>query len=162
LKHIQIFFIIFIFFACSIFSPEDIDISEENLALADELWVEIAGYSEWSQYENWLGLQPSLDGTHGSHVQIWLNDSALTSIQNQKMQLSNYSILVKEGYNNSSGASLTGITVMKKITGYNTDSGDWFWAKYKTSGTVENAGKISNCISCHSSGDDYIRFVDFQ
>lgn len=162
MKYIKFLLPVLIFSACSIFSPEDNDISEADKALAEELWSEMTGYSDWNQHENWEGIKPSHDGTHGSHVQIWLNDSSLTSIQNQSSELSENSILVKEGYNNNTGSSLTGITVMKKIAGYNSNGGNWFWAKYKSNGSIENAGKISNCISCHSPGDDYIRFVDFQ
>ena len=162
MNHIRLFLILLTISACSIFSPEDNDISEADQALADELWAEMTGYNEWSQHENWQGINPSIDGTHGSHVQIWLNDSAFTAIQSLKTVMSENSILVKEGYSNAAGSSLTGITAMKKIAGYNPDHGDWFWAKYKSSGSVENAGKPNACVNCHAVGDDYLRFIDLQ
>ena len=32
----------------------------------------------------------------------------------------------------------------------------WFLAVYDSSGKVNNAGKLSNYISCHNLGQDYI------
>ena len=47
---------------------------------------------------------------------------------------------------------------MKKIEGYDTNNGDWFWASYEPNGDINNAGSLSSCYNCHSTGTDYIRF----
>jgi len=54
---------------------------------------------------------------------------------------------------------LKAVTIMVAMEkGYDPKNADWFWAKYKTDGTlhkapngVEIAGKFPGCIACHSS-----------
>ena len=138
------------------------NISDEDMQLANELWLESVNYKEWNQHQNWTGIQSSSDGTHGSHVQIWFNDSVNVSIEQQQNLLANNSILVKEGYSSNSESSLAAITIMKKIAGYDPENSNWFWAKFNSDGSVDNAGAINNCISRHSLGQDYIRFIDLQ
>ena len=48
----------------------------------------------------------------------------------------------------------------KKIEGFDSDHGDWFWASYDSNGDINKAGSISSCYNCHASGTDYIRFTD--
>lgn len=53
---------------------------------------------------------------------------------------------------------LKGTTVMyKREAGYDPAHQNWFYAKYAPDGTVQAAGRVAGCISCHKKapGDDY-------
>ncbi|RME20870.1 MAG: hypothetical protein D6798_19450 [Deltaproteobacteria bacterium] len=133
---------------------------DADLATAQDIWSEIAGYDSWNQTADWTGIQESADGTHGSHVQIWLNDLAYDTIEaGAGGDMPDGAILVKEGYSDSSGASLNAITAMKKISGFDSEHGDWFWVNYSEDGTVNMYGSESACYGCHESGQDYVRFT---
>jgi len=138
---------------------EDDEGKSEDEKTAEDIWQEIQGYSNWGQAVDWTGVKASLDGTHGSFVQIWLNQQSLPSFQDStSSELPYGSICVKEGYQSSDGSTINTITVMKKIEGFDPIHGDWFWASYGTNGNVNKAGSVSSCYNCHASGIDYIRF----
>jgi len=91
-------------------------------------------------------------------VQIWLNTGALDTVEAAAGDtMPTGAILVKEGYDDAAGSSLRAVTAMKKINNYNGSAGDWFWAQFDGDGNVSAAGKVSSCISCHESGQDYVR-----
>ncbi len=71
----------------------------------------------------------------------------------------------------SRGQYLKAVTVMfKRESGYDSDNGDWFWAKYMPDGSLDKnpkgmplAGRVAKgmdqgCIACHkaAAGGDYI------
>ena len=128
--------------------------------LADDLWAEIGEYQSWSQVTDWEGVVPS-ESVHGASVQIWLNESAFTALSNSEA-IPDGGIIVKDGYNDLDGTDHKAITAMKKIDGYNSEAGDWFWAGYDIDGTVNTSGKADFCISCHASGDDYVVFTGLE
>lgn len=132
-------------------------VSAEDQAAAEALWTEISGYESWNQHADWTGVQASDDGTHGSHVQIWYNGDAAASFEAGGDEMAEGSVLVKEGYSDSDGATVNAVTVMKK------DGGDWFWARYDASGDVSVAGASAegSCAGCHAAGKDGIRFISW-
>jgi len=136
------------------------ELSAEDQAYADALWASMSGYDTWAQSGEWVGVQPSLDGTHGDYVQIWINaagEATLTAASGGDM--AEGTIIAKEGYTDEAGADLRFIAVMQKITGYDADNGDWFYAVYNADGSVVNAGQnaVGQCVACHSSGQDSVR-----
>lgn len=54
--------------------------------------------------------------------------------------------------------NLAAYTMMVKISDYDPDNGDWFYAKIATDGTIDAAGRVEGCIGCHTSvkDNDYI------
>lgn len=126
-------------------------------AIAADLWTAMSGYSSWSQLDDWSGVVASADGTHGAYVQIWANDLAYDALV-AGSAVPDGGIVVKEGYNDEAGTDLNGITAMQKITGYDADNGDWFWAMYDTAGAASVTGAASGCYGCHSAYDDYTAF----
>ncbi len=129
----------------------------EDAQIAAELWTAMSGYSGWSQLDGWSGVVASTDGTHGAYVQIWANALAYEALVARTAAPAG-GIGVKEGDSDETGAGLTGVTAMQKITGYDADSGDWFWAKYDTAGAASVTGAASGCYGCHSVYDDYTAF----
>lgn len=133
---------------------------DPDLATAQDIWTDIAGYSDWSQTADWTGVVESADGTHGPYVQIWLNDAAYDTITGGGGgDMPDGAIIVKEGYSDASGSAVNAVTVMKKISGFDPDHGDWFWVNYSDDGTINVYGSASGCYDCHSSGQDYVRFT---
>lgn len=135
-------------------------LSAEDAVLADALWSSISGYDGWAQAGDWQGIQPSDDGTHGTHVQIWVNSSTEYTLDEAAGgDMPDGAILVKEGYSDASGSTVNAITVMQKISGYDPDNGDWFYARYSASGEVTMAGQsaIALCEGCHAVGQDSLR-----
>ena len=54
---------------------------------------------------------------------------------------------------------LASVTVMyQREEGYDPDHNDWFWAKYNPDGSIDGAGRVESCITCHeaAAGGDYI------
>lgn len=145
--------------ACSD-KADDSAAGNDDEQLAADLWAAIDGYQSWNQTADWTGIQPSADGTHGPYVQIWINSTANdTVVSAAGGDMADGAILVKEGYSDETGATVSGLTVMQKIAGYNDAGGDWFWAKFTAdSGAVETAGIVSGCEGCHAAGQDYVRF----
>ena len=131
---------------------KDTGVSEEDAAL----WEEISGYEDWQQLENWTGVNPS-DSVHGVAIQTWYNGTAYDGLMQGEETMPNGSIVVKEGYTDAEGSDVQAITVMKKIDGYDSEEGDWYWASFNVDGSVNTSGTVDMCISCHSSSQqDYL------
>ena len=131
---------------------KDTGVSEEDAAL----WEEISDYSDWQQLENWTGVNAS-DSVHGVAMQTWYNDTAYEGLMQGEEAMPNGSIIVKEGYADTEGSDINAITVMKKIDGYNSEAGDWYWASFNVDGSVNTSGAVDMCISCHNSSQrDYL------
>jgi hypothetical protein len=78
-------------------------------------------------------------------------------------------MIVKENYPEATDDGLTGLTVMRRIEGYNPGQGDWFFAKFEPDGSLSTnpagvplAGRVgkdadTGCIPCHqgAEGNDY-------
>ncbi len=76
----------------------------------------------------------------------------------------------KEAVANDPDKYLKAVTVMFKRKGYDPETGDWFWVKYKPDGSLHTnpkgmmlAGKVvkgmpKGCIACHTaaSGGDFV------
>ena len=147
-----------------LFGCEDGDLSDDQ-KIANEIWQEIKGYQNWVQDSSFSGIK-SANSPHGDYIQIWLNETVSNFFSNpdtlENAILPAGSILVKEGYLDSSGQSLNKITIMKKIEGYDPDHNNWFWANYNPDGELAGSnGAESMCYNCHVSGKDYILFKDW-
>jgi hypothetical protein len=111
-------------------------------------------YEKWAL---WPGKGKLYEGTepHGDFITVYVNDIALESIKNAK-GMANNSIVLKENYN--ADKQLTSLTVMKKVKGYNTEGGDWFWVRFGPDSKVTAEGKVQMCQDCHADekDNDYI------
>ena len=97
-------------------------------------------YTKWEFWPDHQGMQPGR-APHGPLHKVFVNDRALDSSQ-PPVQYG--SIAVKENYGKDK--ELKAITVMYKVTGYNPDAGDWFWAKYSPEGKADKFGKPEGCV----------------
>lgn len=123
----------------------------DDLVKADTLEQEIAGYQGW-QTPGWVeGFQESVHPLP-AYVKYYVNDKGMSDIDNPP----NGSIFVKEQFDEDK--QFIGLTVMKKVDGYDPGNGDWYWAIADTDAQVTHAGRLnsawtSNCIDCHKKGD---------
>lgn len=108
-------------------------------------------YQNWPLYPGkgklYQGRHP-----HGAFLTTYVSAAAEASIKDKAGMLPNGALVVKENY--TPEKTLAAITVMYRVTGYNADAGDWFWAKYKADGSVEKSGKVAGCIGCHTTAID--------
>ncbi len=123
---------------------------------ADAVYKYISVEDSYKNWELWPGKGRLTKGKAPfDYVTTYVNENALFSINAGKPMV-NGSLIVTENYN--AMKKLTAIFVMYKVKGYNHNAGDWFWAKYAPGGKPVASGKVSSCISCHSSQktNDYI------
>lgn len=127
---------------------------------ATTLEQEIANYTEW-QTPDWVEGYTESAHPLPAYVKYYVNPAGMSDLDNPP----NGSIFIKEQFNKKK--KLLGITVMKKIDGYDPENKDWYWAIADTKAKVTNAGKLNSswtsaCISCHKKGDggDDLLFVN--
>lgn len=120
-------------------------------ATAEDVWSEISGYTSWGQLKEFSGIQAATS-VHTDHVQVWLNDIALKNA-NAGEPLADGAIVVKETYSDAKGSDIKDISILKKIDGYSSTSGDLFFAQYETDGSINTSGTPDGCVNCHLSSD---------
>lgn len=109
------------------------------------LWKYITVESPYTGWEAWREYHESVSQRgHGAGHRVFINTSGRTS---EGSSMNNGTVIVKE--NIRKDKTVSAITVMHKIQGYNPSDGDWFWAKYSSTGTLLRSGKIRGCIGCH-------------
>ena len=134
--------------------------TDADTEIAEEIWGEIGDLQTWNQLSGWEGVVES-SSVHGGSVQIWLNSLAYDALSNNG-EVPDGGVIVKESFSDAAGAELKDYTVMKKISGYNADGADWFWAKFETDGSVATAGSPDMCTGCHSANADYLQFTNME
>ncbi len=137
---------------------------EEDVSYARNLWLTMvdAGYAgkDGLMSRPYIGQHP-----HGAILDTISGKIAV----NGKL----HDIIVKRNYggegvsivnvSNEPSKYLEAITVMLKRPGYDPETKDWFWAKYKSDGSIDTnpkgimlAGKVAKgepegCIACHTT-----------
>lgn len=134
-----------------------------DASIAQDLWAKMSSQqytvpgTEWSMFPGKTGIyepDPTLLGSdpHLGPVlfQTFVNGPARTALDANTFPLADGAIIAKQNYIVSgSDTTLAAVTVMFKRSGYHPVDKDWFWAKFKPDGQVEDAGKIQMCIGCH-------------
>lgn len=107
-----------------------------------------------SPYQNW----PLFPGTekmytgqspHGALITTYVSTDVKLAIETGMGTLPDGGFIIKENY--MPDGKLDAITIMYRVKGYNPEAGDWFWAKYGSSGQVDASGKVAMCIGCHTA-----------
>jgi hypothetical protein len=116
-------------------------------------------YGDW---QVWPGKGKKIKGRAPlDYITTYVNDNALYSIIAGKT-MANGSLIVTENYS-PADKKLSALFVMYKIKKYNPGEGDWFWAQYDSHGKKITAGKVSDCIECHTKvkDNDYVFTENF-
>jgi predicted DNA binding CopG/RHH family protein len=122
---------------CVLLPPGQI---ENDLEYAQELWQSVSDLAQWPEAPGTQAFMPG-HAPHGKFITIHVNSEALSAMENNADAMPESATIAKENFDSS--RKLLQITVMHK------KSDEWFWVVYSPDGTVEKAGKISECITCH-------------
>lgn len=141
--------------------PEADGQTRQMMALPDTTAQAVWAYLQEVDYrgwELWPGKGELYEGTepHGMRLTTYLNGAAHDALTTGSGPMPNGAIIVKENYRPDS--TLAAVTVMYSAEGYDAEHNDYFWAKYQTDGSVDAAGRVQSCISCHTTGErGYLR-----
>lgn len=127
--------------------------------LPAEVWAAVERANYQAQWAMWPGKGRLYSGgdPHGALLTTYLNPAANDALARKAGTMPPGAVIVKENYMPDS--TLAAVTVMyKAAAGYNPSANDWYWMKRLPDGTVEAAGRVDGCISCHGAqaGNDYI------
>ena len=119
-------------------------------------------FEEWVQFPEAQGLVESAT-PHGPMARVWINGEVQNAIAGFNGSLPKGSIILKENLGESTSEKANAWTIMWKVSGYDRDNNDWFWANVKPDGEVISEGRIEGCINCHSSAreNDFVFLHDF-
>ncbi|MDP2311239.1 MAG: hypothetical protein Q8P18_34785 [Pseudomonadota bacterium] len=117
-----------------------------------DLAAEMIGYADWSHPDDWPGVQPSCEGSHGSYVQIWQND-VVDADRAAGGALSNGALFVAASYQDTAGTPKMFVSMRKVEGAPNT----WFWGHYDEDAAPIDAGDLPACSACHVQGVDRVR-----
>lgn len=113
-------------------------------------------YKSYSKINDTL----KLSSPHGGkYVFTHINDIGIDSYRTKKYPYPDGAIAVKESHaSNDPNSPIETLFVMKKISGFDKDNGDWYYAMLDSKGNSKDAGKIQMCINCHKTykEKDYI------
>lgn len=130
----------------------------DDATLAAELWTAMTDFHMWTVPDGWSTTPVASEAHMGGYVVTYMN-STLAG-WDWMGEAPAGSISVKENFTDGTGATLDQYTVMQKVTGYDAEHGDWFWAAFAEDGTVNASGKVEMCWGCHvNSTTDYV-FAD--
>ncbi len=129
-----------------------------------QAYLDVQDYREtWALYPGKGKLyEPEIPSPHGALLTTYVNEAALQATESKQGVLAEGSIIVKENY--MLDGTYAGATVMYKVQGYDPSNNDWFWAKWGARATIEEEGKVQDCITCHGSKreNDFIWTADLQ
>jgi hypothetical protein len=124
----------------------------DDPAGASQLWARLRGsgdYHTFARAPGYPGTTPSTS-PHGDQVEIWINGTVQGALD-AKVPVNGWpdgSLIVEDG---SKSGTLTFVLAMEKR------GTAWYWAEYRSDGSVEYSGAPSACTGCHASGGDFVR-----
>lgn len=88
--------------------------------------------------------------THGHYIKVLTNSTETNDAYLAgNCALPVGSLVLAEEYDNTACTSLTGYTLMKKVSGYDPEHGDWRWQKLDDTRNLLEDGHVQTCIDCH-------------
>lgn len=157
-------------------------VADDDRTTAQNLWSFLENQTYPYSWRYIPGTVAFYEGTepHGAVLRTFVNPIAMASIEASDGGFAPGSIIVKENHitghlsDNDEQVEITAellesfegnlesVTLMAKVTGYNPDAGDWFWAKFQADGSIAAAGAVEGCIACHGqvADQDYVYTVD--
>ena len=124
-------------------------IKEGPVADGAAVWKYITEDRPYTKWPLWPGKGKLYKGRepHGMLLTTHVSKDARKVIKGGEGRFKNGAFIVKENY--KPDKTLAAVTVMYKVKGYNSEAGDWFWAKYGADGSIAKEGKVGGCINCH-------------
>ena len=129
--------------------------------LADSIWsfLDNAKYQrQWSIWPDQHPLDPGRE-PHGMLQSTYVNEIVDSALASGAAIMPAGAIIVKESHEPDS--LLSSVLVMYKITGYDPDNNDWFYAAFQSNGRLLNdpdgepiIGRVELCSDCHAERRD--------
>ncbi len=126
------------------------------------LVTETDPYQDWAQFPGAQGTVVSA-APHGPMARIFINAQVEEALDSFAGQLPNEAIIVKENLGESTSEKADALTIMWKVSGFDPENNDWFWANTTLDGEVNAEGKVEGCINCHGGArdNDFVFVHDF-
>ncbi|MCI0448926.1 MAG: cytochrome P460 family protein [Chlorobi bacterium] len=137
----------------------------------DALYKWLSSEKDYTYYKSNDAILPTSEETERAHdnfMRVRFNKIAVSVLNEdgklpENASFPDSSIIVKEIYSDKNKPAEL-LAVMVKLKGAQNSAVDWLWAEYSLSGDVEYAvtkkGKV--CVSCHKTGNDYVRLFDIH
>ncbi len=137
--------------------------------IAAELWSLIQTENYREHWKMWPGKEALYKGSrpHGALLTTYVNSTGYDAVVKKENQLPPGTIIVMENY--MPDKTLGAILVMYNLPGFDREHGNWFWVKYAPDGkpmtmekdgeTMTLAGKVPDCIECHTASSSGIQFI---
>lgn len=137
--------------------------------IAAELWSLIQTENYREHWKMWPGKEALYKGTHphGTLLTTYVNSTGYDAVVKKENQLPPGTIIVMENY--MPDKTLEAITVMYNLVPFDPEHGNWFWVRYAPDGkpmtmekdgeTMTLAGKVPDCIECHTASSSGIQFI---
>lgn len=126
------------------------------LAQGVKLPEEIAGYLQWHRANAQKSFEES---AHPVAKDIYLNEEAVATVMSMSFPYAEGSVIVKERLDPST-LTVTTLYTMRKVAGFDPDSGNWQYGEFKRQEDGSFGGgwmtpeAAAMCIGCHSSAAD--------
>lgn len=109
-------------------------------------------------FKLWPGQGQQYEGVdpHGMLLTTYVNQVAFNAIGGRMGTMPAGSLIVKENY--MPDRTLAATTLMYKVSGFDSENGDWFYSTRRPDGTIANEGRVAGCSGCHklAAGNDYL------
>ena len=119
-------------------------------------------YQDWGQFPDFQGTLPSAL-PHGPMSRVFINSEVESILDAFDGALPDGSIIVKENVGVDPSVTEAALTVMWKVTGFDPDNNDWFWANMTPQGEIVAEGAVPACAACHGGAraNDFIFVQQF-
>jgi Cytochrome P460 len=137
--------------------------------IAAELWSLIQTENYREHWKMWPGKEALYKGTHphGTLLTTYVNSTGYDAVVKKENQLPPGTMIVMENY--MPDKTLKAIDVMYNLVPFDPEHGNWFWVNYAPDGkpmtmekdgeTTTLAGKVPDCIECHTASSSGIQFI---
>lgn len=136
-------------------APNDMQMNADDPTAAKlfTMITETDPFQNWAQFAEAQGVIASA-APHGPMARVWINSIVEGALTNFNGSLPDDSIIIKENFGESTSEKANTWSVMWKVTGFEPDNNDWFWANITPDGVVNAEGMIAGCTGCHNGARD--------
>lgn len=136
-------------------APSDMSMGADSPTGSElfRLITETDPYQAWAQFPGVEGIIASAP-PHGPMARVFINTSVEAALENFSGRLPDGSVILKESFVDTTPETPDTLTIMWKVSGFDPENNDWFWANMTPAGVVNAEGRVTGCTSCHSDARD--------
>ncbi len=133
-------------------------------ASASAVWSFLQDVEYEKNWELWPDTESLFVGSepHGELHTVYVSPNGSDALGQSGDLMPTGTLIIKQNY--SADAVLDNLTIMYKVSGYDTENNDWFWAMLGADGDVRREGKLEGCQQCHGArrDNDFIWIGDLR